>query len=275
MMATRSVIKSLIIGCAFLALICWNIMLQTKYERSFKTRDDHLRELEGKLKAHDGDFEVHQKLIKSIDKATSRRIKRSLGNRPPPTGGAMYIRWGRTVCPVDAELVYKGYAGSGASRHTGASPEYVCLSSEPKYDRYDTGAVSDMGAWIYGVELKLATSKNILETSNSKLSPLNNSDIRCAVCRSLTRTSMVMIPGTNECIPGWSMEYRGYLVSSRYTEKGQHNYACLDKAPEAGTDGGVRINNGAMMHLVKGHCGSLPCTPYVQNYELTCVVCTK
>jgi hypothetical protein len=26
---------------------------------------------------------------------------------------------------------------------------------------------------------------------------------------------------------------------------------------------------------VESHCGSLPCPPYVQGYELTCAVCTK
>lgn len=33
--------------------------------------------------------------------------------------------------------------------------------------------------------------------------------------------------------------------------------------------------NGALLHLVEGQCGSLPCLPYVGGRELTCAVCTK
>ena len=33
--------------------------------------------------------------------------------------------------------------------------------------------------------------------------------------------------------------------------------------------------NGALLYLVEGVCGTLPCLPYVNGRELTCAVCTK
>jgi hypothetical protein len=71
------------------------------------------------------------------------------------------------------------------------------------------------------------------------------------------------------------MEYWGYLMTGHHAHKAQHSYACLDKAPEAGTDGGAKDENGALMYHVQGGCGSLPCKPYVNGYQLSCVVCTK
>ena len=49
---------------------------------------------------------------------------------PPPTGGGVYIRWGRTSCPnvTGTELVYSGRAG-GSSDGT----DYVCLPNDPEY----------------------------------------------------------------------------------------------------------------------------------------------
>ena len=64
-------------------------------------------------------------------------------------------------------------------------------------------------------------------------------------------------------------------MTKHYAHKSQANYVCVDKAPEKGIEGGARNDNGALMYFVEGRCGSLPCQPYKNGYELTCVVCTK
>ena len=53
-----------------------------------------------------------------------------------------------------------------------------------------------------------------------------------------------------------------------------NDFICVDEAPE-GWLGSYADNNGAVMYTVEGICGSLPCPPYVNGWELTCVVCSK
>ena len=59
-----------------------------------------------------------------------------------------------------------------------------------------------------------------------------------------------------------------------------HNAAsecvCLDTAPENLTSGAHAKNKyGKVFYLAEAICGTLPCTPYVNGRELTCVVCSK
>ena len=61
------------------------------------------------------------------------------------------------------------------------------------------------------------------------------------------------------------------------TEHNHHNnkdFVCLDEEPEA-MPGSQHDFNGALLLAVEGVCGSLPCPPYVNGWELTCVVCSK
>ena len=53
-------------------------------------------------------------------------------------------------------------------------------------------------------------------------------------------------------------------------------YICVDEFAEARPGGSSRNQDGALLHRVEGRCtpGNLPCLPYVNGYELTCVVCT-
>ena len=84
---------------------------------------------------------------------------------------------------------------------------------------------------------------------------------------------MVMIPARNQCYDGWHMEYHGYLMSNHHSYH-RSEFVCMDKTPEA-DDKGFRNEDGALFYFVEGSCGSLPCPPYDNGKELTCVVCTK
>ena len=83
-----------------------------------------------------------------------------------------------------------------------------------------------------------------------------------------------MVPGRRECYPGWTKEYEGYLMTGPSGSRAQHNYVCVDGAPEVDAKGFAR-DGGATFFHVRAMCGSLPCPNYVQGRELTCVVCTK
>ncbi|XP_064626602.1 uncharacterized protein LOC135487133 isoform X2 [Lineus longissimus] len=81
----RDQLKTYVVVGAFLGLCCWVAVLQTRYESR----------------------------IKQLEEEGSVRVKRSAGSSGQnAAGGATYIRWGRTVCPADAELVYAGYGGA-------------------------------------------------------------------------------------------------------------------------------------------------------------------
>ena len=85
----------------------------------------------------------------------------------------------------------------------------------------------------------------------------------------------MMIPATNKCPSGWTREYHGYLMTSHYAEKHSSEFVCIDVNAEA-VPGGYRNTNGALLYLVQVNCGfGIPCVPYVEGKELTCVVCTK
>ena len=51
-------------------------------------------------------------------------------------------------------------------------------------------------------------------------------------------------------------------------------YVCVDKNGEK-VRGGEADRNGKLFYQVEAVCGSLPCPPYKNGREMTCVVCPK
>ncbi|XP_052790165.1 uncharacterized protein LOC128224382 [Mya arenaria] len=189
--------------------------------------------------------------------------------------GAVYVRWGRTTCPTNGtDLVYTGFAAGNYYNQEGAA-DYVCLTSEPIWGAYDDTA-QPISAKMYGTEYQFAHQSFVDGGAHFFGKHLHDHDAPCAVCQTYRRSS-VMIPGRNQCYPGWTKEYAGYLVSdlSGYSDhKSSTNYACLDADAEYEIGDQVD-NNGKLMYLVEAICGSLPCPPYVDYRELKCVVCSK
>ncbi|XP_020912369.2 short-chain collagen C4 [Exaiptasia diaphana] len=194
------------------------------------------------------------------------------GIRGPPgpkSGGVQYIRWGRSTCPSDAKLVYKGRVGGEHYSHTGGGSNYVCLTENPKYASY-TNTLEKVSAFMFGAEYELSSGHaNPFNKQN-----LHNHDVPCAVCFVPNRNTKLMIPATYDCPAGWSKEYWGYLMTEYYNHQSQKGFICVDQDPEP-VKGSVHNHNGAVLYGVQGRCGSLPCLPYVEGRELTCAVCTK
>ncbi|XP_071126811.1 uncharacterized protein [Mytilus edulis] len=175
--------------------------------------------------------------------------------------GTTYIRWGRKQCPHnDTELVYSGYTGGGHYNNPGSAAEYVCLPPDPNYVK--TSGL-DYGR-MYGAEFD----------SNFFASNANDEDVPCALCRTDRASSVIMIPGKNKCYSGWKEEYHGYLASGGYSNAAASAFVCVDINPEY-IIGGVDQHLGKLFFEVLTKCGSLKCPPYINNYPLTCVVCSK
>ena len=103
---------------------------------------------------------------------------------------------------------------------------------------------------------------------------VQNHNVPCAVCQSLYRRTVLMVPAKNKCYPGWHLEYNGYLVTQHHGHKNNKVTECLDGEAEA-EEAGYREEVGASMSRVKSMVGSLPSPPYEQVQPLTCAVCTK
>jgi len=131
---------------------------------------------------------------------------------------------------------------SGYHNHYGGGSNFLCLTNNSNYNKL-LGGPRHLTTHIYTAEVK-------------------------------SRGSQMMIPAANECPAGWIWEYSGYLMSSLYSGKHSIEFVCIDADPEV-APGHKRGSDGAQLYVVAEKCGALPCKPYIINYELTCVVCTK
>ena len=156
--------------------------------------------------------------------------------------------------------------GGSYYTHTGGGSNYLCLALDPIFDKTTSG--SQGNSYIYGTEYKVSGNSNMFPKN------VHDHDAPCSVCHSGSRGSHVMIPGRNICPSGWTLEYKGYLMSAHYGHNGRTQFICVDGNAE-GTTGSRRDDDGALLYFAESHCGSLPCPPYATGKELTCAVCTK
>ena len=78
-----------------------------------------------------------------------------------------------------------------------------------------------------------------------------------------------MIPTKTSCPTSWTAEYSGYLMSAHYTEK-KTMYECVDQAMES-----IPRRSEVLFYHVEVDCGfGLPCPPFIEQNELSCIVCT-
>ena len=192
-----------------------------------------------------------------------------IGNGGGSTGGIVsYTRWGRNSCPDGAELIYKGFAASSAHNHGGGISSLLCLTETPTFDVGNISDGNQNGVRLYGTEYQG------IGYGIESLIPLNNKDAPCAVCLKQAALTL-MIPGTMDCPTGWHKEYEGYLMGTKYNQSSTHEVACVDINAEESPLSSDANNNGNLWYPTEAECGSLPCSPYVQDRELSCVVCSK
>ena len=185
-------------------------------------------------------------------------------------GGVTYIRWGKTRCPniPGTETVYDGYTVGTEHRHSGGGANVICLPKIPQYHAEATAVNLDPSE-IHGAEYQA--------WGGQYLSKLFNQNPPCAVCEVSTRSKHLMIPALYDCPDGWMEEYDGWLVAERTNHanhKGRITYTCLDKNPDV-IPGLYADTNGVLFYHVEATCNGIPCPPYDNRKELSCVVCTK
>ena len=151
----------------------------------------------------------------------------------------------------------------GKSGHNrGGGVNFLCLPTDPEF-RADTQEGHQSHAYIYGVEYE----------GGPQFSHILNHDAPCAVCEVQGRSAVLMIPARRTCPAGWTLEFDGILAAQHESHKGSE-FVCVSRGMES-RPGGDGNADGGLMYVVEVQCGSLPCGPYTNGYEVTCVVCTK
>ena len=99
-------------------------------------------------------------------------------------------------------------------------------------------------------------------------------DSPCALCE-VQRSSVVMVPAKRTCPQGWTLEYEGLLMGDHKAAARRGEYVCVSLGFEP-VEGGYAATRGGIWNNVEVVCGkSLPCPPYDDGFELSCVVCSK
>ena len=155
----------------------------------------------------------------------------------------------------------------GKSKHDdGGGVNYVCLPLDPEFPSNAQSGFQS-GSYMYGVEYEKGRSSRFFANQDDHNAP-------CAVCEVQGRSAVLMIPAKRTCPAGWTKEYDGLLASQDHYEYEGSTFVCVSHGMESRPGGNVNEDAG-VMYVVEARCGSLPCPPYRNGYELSCVVCTK
>ena len=182
----------------------------------------------------------------------------------------MYTRWGRTTCPntTGTQLLYAGRAAGSYYNQKGGGANYLCLPEQPQYSTYTAGIQSGR-AYLYGAEYQAGG----VHLQDSGPLSFGDHNVPCAVCYTLTRETVVMIPAQNTCPSSWTREYYGYLMANHIAFY-RSTFECVDQSPQS-VPGSIADTDGALFYHVEVKCNGIPCPPYDAQKEVTCVVCTK
>ena len=183
----------------------------------------------------------------------------------PSNCAGMYVRWGRTTCPVNqsTELVYSGRAGGSLWNSPGGATNYLCMPDDPDYLQY--AAVSQGYNYVYGVEFNPASGQPFHVQPN-----VYAHNVPCAVCMAVSRCSLLMIPAKTQCPTSWTREYVGYLMSGAQGHNLPTTYECVDKDPESvsGLNGVGWGSGSGLFNHVEASCNGMACPPYGAGKEL-------
>ena len=177
----------------------------------------------------------------------------------------VYTRWGSHDCPEveGTKFVYNGVVGATEYNRYGGAANYLCMPNDPEYDLKVSRAGVQAYSPLHGVEYEQPAP-------NGDKHDLN---VPCAVCRVRGRDSKLMIPAKMSCPDKWTLEYQGFLMSGRASDR-RTMFECIDRALES-VSGSKGNNNGGRLFNVEATCNGIHCPPYYTDRELMCVVCTR
>jgi len=168
-------------------------------------------------------------------------------------------------------MLYTGFAAGKYRQGGTAGSDFICLHGTPQWG--DVVRALSNSASMSGVEYTFRNDDPFSKV-NVGGQNLGNHNMPCSACHVTTRSHQLMIPGRKSCPSGWTMEYWGYLVASSYAHQGG-SYQCLDQAPESAIGGAHAQSYLQYVYAAEIHCGGLPCSPFFEGYEISCVVCSK
>ncbi|OWF51109.1 hypothetical protein KP79_PYT16626 [Mizuhopecten yessoensis] len=123
----------------------------------------------------------------------------------------------------------------------------------------------DYTALMYGAEYNAENTATPFGLNS------RNEEVPCAVCRSTSFVSSVMIPARTTCYSGWTKAYSGSLAAGNYGHKAASEYVCVDEHAQP-LDGGADTNdNGKSFFAVRVQCGSLRCTNRINIFHVPSV----
>lgn len=186
--------------------------------------------------------------------------------------GTTYIQWGRTNCTADdTETVYSGFIGGSSHTNSGSAVDYLCLINDPQWGIYDSkvNSLPFIGGALYDVwDINVPNSP-------FDFNKYDHHRVPCSVCMKKKKASTIMIPARRDCYGNWVKEYDGYLYAGHPSHVAASEYICLDKTPEA-LDKSPNWTDKKLLYPVRTNCnGAIPCPPYVNGREVTCVVCSR
>lgn len=186
------------------------------------------------------------------------------------SASTVYIRFGSSVCPRTAQLVYGGYAAGAGYNVKGGGANYLCLPRDPQYKTTVSGT-DNWRARVEGAEYEIVDFP--------PFAGKDDGDVPCAVCLVTDRSLVMMEPARTSCRSGWTREYHGYLMASRFNYM-RSEWACVDQGAEMVSSASTSNSDGALFYPVESRtCGytsdsGLPESIYPDGRELSCVVCS-
>jgi hypothetical protein len=89
------------------------------------------------------------------------------------------------------------------------------------------------------------------------------------------RVSTVMIPARKDCYEDWVKEYNGYLYAGHPKHAAASEYICMDETPDVLNKSSTWTGKNLLYPVMVNCNGAIPCPPYVNGREATCVVCSR
>lgn len=175
----------------------------------------------------------------------------------------VYTRWGHDSCGDDASLVYAGAAAGPHYGWNGGGWNTLCLNLAWKPAPDTKNGQNNDHSMIENVEY---------EDTYTGAPANNNHDAGCAVCEYSGKTSY-NVWGTRTCGDGHVRLYEGQVWGERHNHGRRNEWVCVDPARKGHAKQHTGSHDGMLWYLAEYTCGSLPCGPFHNNWEVACAVC--
>lgn len=169
----------------------------------------------------------------------------------------VYTRWGHKMCPDGARILYTGLMAGHRKGENGGTNFLCTPRTGVEYNTKFVPGIQRLNI-IYGTEYRTA------------LNAASHHNVPCAVCLAAGRTTTIMIPARITC-PVGRREYYGYLMAQN---QDYGTYECVDIALQFHDGSYHHVEELAQLVPVEASCTGLPCHPYMNHKEMSCVVCT-